>query len=177
MLCLNEAFQALQKGDCSSAIVAGTNLIMSPTMTINMSEQGALSPNGMCRTFDTDADGYARGEAVSAIFIKPLETALRDGDPIRAVIRSIASNCDGRTQGISNPSSQAQEALIRRTYALAGISEPSQTPFVECHGTGTTIGDPLEVGAIVNAFGKQGLYIGSVSINDFWNAGIDLSRR
>lgn len=162
MLCLNEAFRALQSRECSSAIVAGTNLIMTPTMTINMSEQGAVSPTGSCKTFDAQADGYARGEAINALYLKPLDTAIRDRDPIRAVIRAVATNVDGKTVGISNPNPEAQEALIRMTYDMAGITDLSQTAFVECHGTGTVVGDPLETHAVANAFGDQGVYIGSV---------------
>jgi len=162
MLCLHEACQALQRGQCSSAIVGGTNLILSPTITISMSEQGVISPTGSCKTFDARADGYARGEAINAIYIKNLDDAIRDGDPIRAIIRSTSSNCDGKTQGIYNPSPEAHEAMIRQAYKFAGIEDYSRTAFVECHGTGTAIGDPLEMQAVANVFGKSGIYIGSV---------------
>jgi len=97
-----------------------------------------LSPNGSCRVFDADADGYARAEAINAIYIKPLRDAIRDGNPIRAVIRSTASNCDGRTPGFTQPSSEAQEIMIRKAYSLAGI-DPAETPFCEMHGTGTQV--------------------------------------
>jgi acyl transferase domain-containing protein len=118
---------------------------MAPGMTIAMTEQGVLSPDGSCKTFSSDANGYARGEAISAIFVKPLRDAIRDGNPIRAVIRSTASNSDGRgtAGGIQVPNDIAQETLIRRAYKSAGISDYSQTAFVECHGTGTAIGDPI----------------------------------
>jgi len=137
---LHEAVRAIRAGDCRSAIVAGTNLIITPTMSIGASDQGVMSPNGSCKTFDASADGYARGEAINAIHIKKLSDALRDNDPIRAVIRATASNCDGKTSGMSMPSSESHEAMIRRAYKEAQLGF-SQTPFVECHGTGTPIGD------------------------------------
>ncbi|KJZ77319.1 hypothetical protein HIM_03043 [Hirsutella minnesotensis 3608] len=162
---LHEACHALYNGDCTGAIVAGTNLIMSPSMTLSMSDQGVLSPTGSCKTFDAAADGYARGEAVNAVYIKLLDDAIRDGDPIRAVIRSTAINCDGKTPGIACPSAQSHEALMRRAYDVANISDMSQTPYIECHGTGTPIGDPLEALAVANAFGHGETFIGSVKPN------------
>ncbi|KAL9097197.1 MAG: hypothetical protein Q9165_000624 [Trypethelium subeluteriae] len=132
-------------------------------MTIGMTEQGVLSPTGSCKSFDAKADGYARGEAVNAVYIKRLSDALEDGDPIRAVIRSTATNCDGRTPGMANPSSESHESMIRRAYRLANLDDVSQTAFIECHATGTAIGDPLEAAAVANVFGQQGVFIGSVS--------------
>ncbi len=130
-----------------------------------MTSQGALSPMGRCKTFDKDADGYARGEAINAILIKPLEDAIRDGDPIRAVIRSTAINADGKTQGIVCPSVKSHEMMIRAAYNAVGIENIGDTPYIECHGTGTAIGDPLETTAIANAFGSSHVkYIGSVRI-------------
>jgi acyl transferase domain-containing protein len=159
---LHEACQGIYNGDCSSAIVAGTNLIMSPTMTIAMTEQGVLSPTGSCKSFDAAADGYARGEAINAIYIKKLSSAIRDADPIRAVIRATATNCDGKTPNMASPSSEAHERMIRRAYEVARLPELSRTAFVECHGTGTPVGDPLETAAVANVFGHQGIIIGSV---------------
>ncbi|KAL9043673.1 MAG: hypothetical protein Q9214_003146 [Letrouitia sp. 1 TL-2023] len=164
LLGLHMACQALYNGECSSAIIGGTNLIIGPTMTIAMTEQGVLSPTGSCKTFDANADGYARGEAINAIYIKKLSDAVRDGDPIRAIVRATAANSDGKTPGIPSPSSEAHEALMRRAYQYAGI-DPSQTGFVECHGTGTQTGDPLETGAVARVFGKDGVFIGSVKPN------------
>ena len=161
---LHEACRAIESGDCTSAIVAGTNLIMSPTMTTYMSEQGVLSPTGSCKTFDAAADGYARGEAINAIYIKNLSDAIANGDPIRAVIRGTAVNCDGKTPGMACPSSESHEAMIRHAYEVAQLSDLSQTAYVECHGTGTPLGDPLEVAAVANVFGKKGVYVGSVGM-------------
>ncbi|KAK5991611.1 Highly reducing polyketide synthase gloL [Cladobotryum mycophilum] len=165
MTALHMACQSLYNGDCPTAIVAGASVIMNPTMTIDMTQQGALSPTGSCKTFDATADGFARGEAVNAILIKPLESALRDGDPIRAVIRSTALNADGKLSPIGVPSIEAQEMLIRHAYNIAGITDFSQTAFFECHGTGTLVGDPIEAKAVAKVFGAHGVYIGSVKPN------------
>jgi acyl transferase domain-containing protein len=165
MIALHEAARAIQAGDCTSAIIAGTNLILSPTMSIAMTEQGVLSPDGACKSFDILADGYARGEAINAIYIKRLSEALRDGDNIRSVIRATASNCDGKTPGITLPSSESHVSMMRRAYKEACL-DPTQTAFVEAHGTGTKIGDPLEATAIARVFGgEKGVYIGSVKPN------------
>lgn len=166
LVSLHEACLALARADCESAIVAGSSLIMTPAMTIKLSEQGVLSPDGSCKTFSSDANGYGRGEAVNGLFIKPLADALRDGNPVRAVIRAAATNHDGKTPGMTYPSLEAQEALIRHAYRLAGISDPSDTAFVECHGTGTLVGDPVETNAVARVFGNpRGTYVGSVKPN------------
>ncbi|KAF9870424.1 hypothetical protein CkaCkLH20_12091 [Colletotrichum karsti] len=161
---LHEACRALQSGDCSGAIIAGANLIMGPTTTAAMTEEGMLSPEGSCKTFDAAADGYARGEAVNAIYIKLLDDAIRDNNPIRAVIRNSGTNSDGKSQNLLTPNSAAHEALMRKVYADIGL-DPGKTAFVECHGTGTPTGDPLETNAVGNVFGSHGIYIGSVKPN------------
>lgn len=128
-----------------------------------------LSPEGRCHTFDESANGYARGEAISCLILKPLAAALRDGDTIRAIIRGTGSNQDGRTPGITLPSGTAQEALIRDVYSRGALC-PSETEIVETHGTGTQAGDPVEVGAIARAFElgqdpNRVLRIGSMKTN------------
>ncbi|KAL5043621.1 hypothetical protein BDW71DRAFT_216220 [Aspergillus fruticulosus] len=166
MICLHEACQSLRDGGCDAAIVAGTNLIITPTQTIAQTEAGVLSPTGECRTFDASANGYARGEAINAILIKRLGDAIRDQDPIRAVIRSTAVNCDGQSAGISAPNPAAHEKMIRRAYEVAALNNALDTPFVECHGTGTPSGDPLELQAIARVFGgSQDTYVGSIKAN------------
>jgi acyl transferase domain-containing protein len=165
MVALHQAVRAIQNMDCDSAIVAGTNLIFSPGMYIAFSQLGVLSADGYCKSFDATADGYSRGEGINAIYIRRLSDALRDGDPIRAVIRATATNCDGKTPGMSCPSTEAQEALMRKAYKEARL-DPAQTAFVEAHGTGTPTGDPIEVGAIARVFGGQKVtYLGSVKPN------------
>lgn len=163
MIALHDACTAINAGECEAAIVGCCNLILSPRMTATMQELGVASPSGYCHTFDAAADGYARGEAVSAVYLKKLSDALRDGDPVRSVIRSTCLNSGGRSSTLSAPVAAAHEALIRRCHELAGISDFSRTAMMECHGTGTPVGDPIEVQAVANVFGEHGIYIGSVS--------------
>jgi acyl transferase domain-containing protein len=163
-LCLHQALQAIRQGEISAAIVSGANLIMAPGMTIGMSVQLTLSPDGTSKSFDASANGYARGEGVTALYVKRLDEAIRDGNPVRAIIRSSASNADGKTAGIAMPNPEAHEAVIRQAYAAAGLNF-SQTAMVEAHGTGTPVGDPLEVEAIAKCFGEEGVYLGAVKPN------------
>jgi len=135
----------------------------------DISSNRFLSPDGRSYAFDDRANGYGRGEGVGSIIIKPLADAMRDGDPIRAVIRQTCLNQDGKTPGITMPSREAQEVLIRSAYQAVGL-DPAQTPYVECHGTGTQAGDPLEAGAISSAMCSSAhridpVYIGSVKTN------------
>ncbi|KAH8166023.1 hypothetical protein CIB48_g2204 [Xylaria polymorpha] len=164
---LHLACQALQAGEIPGALVGGCNLIMNPAKVETMFTVGVLSKGASSRSFDADADGYARGEAVSMIYVKRLDDALRDGNPIRAVIRGSASSCDGKTPGLTKPSGKAHEALIRASYAAAGLeNEMHKTGFFECHATGTSSGDPEEAKAVASVFGsKGGVYIGSVKPN------------
>ena len=99
----------------------------------------AFSPSGKCHTFDAKADGYIKAEGVNALLLKRLSDAVRDGDPIRAVIRGSATNSDGRTPGIASPSVEAQAAAIKTAYANAGIADFAATSYLECHGTGTQV--------------------------------------
>lgn len=162
MVGLHEACQAIYSGECSSALVAGTNIIITPTMTTTMSDNMVLSPSGICRTFDAAADGYGRGEAINALFIKPLSQAMKDGDPIRAIIRSTVVNCDGRTPSITTPGSEAQERLVRAAYRKAQIEDACRTGFFECHGTGTIVGDSSEASVVAKVFGEKGIHMGAV---------------
>lgn len=110
-----------------------------------------LSPDSTCKSFDHKANGFGRGEGVLAFVLKPVSSALRDGDMIRAVVRGVGSNQDGHTPIFSQPNPVAQEALIRHVYAQAGLGLGG-TGYVEAHGTGTAVGDPIEMKAIGNAF-------------------------
>ena len=130
----------------------------------------AHSPTGRCHTFDAKADGYIKAEAVSAIIIKRLDDAIRDRDPIRAVIRGSATCSDGRTPGIASPDSEAQAAAVRSAYANAGIVDLGATSYLECHGTGTPAGDPIEVQGVSSVFADSRassapLVIGSIKSN------------
>lgn len=169
---LHLACQALAAGDCSTAIVAGCSLILSPTKTQDMSAQGLLAKDGICKTFDAAADGYARAEGVNAVLIKPLDAAIRDGDPIRAVIRSTAVGSDGKTTNLGIPSPMCHESMIRHAYKVAGIDDVSQTAFIECHGTGTPVGDPLEMQTVAAVFGEKGIYCGSVGLRTCYVASL-----
>ena len=162
LVCLDLACEAIRNGECDGALVGGTSLMFSPTAWQTLHDQGLLSPTGECRTFDAAANGYARGEAINMIYVKRLSDALRDNDPIRAIIRGTAVNTDGRTQGMTTPSPTAQAALIRRTYEVAGIKDLSETAIVECHGTGTPVGDPIETEAVAKCFGDKGVIITGV---------------
>ncbi|TVY38283.1 Highly reducing polyketide synthase, partial [Lachnellula occidentalis] len=164
LIALHNAIRAIQAGDCKSAIIASTSLILTPTATASM--WPALSPDGICKSFDASANGYVRGEAINAIYIKPLSDALKDGDPIRSIIRGTAVNFDGKMPGgITMPSSEMQEAVMRKAYEGAGLN-PQETAFVEAHGTGTPVGDPIEAKAIERVFGSdQVLYLGSIKPN------------
>ena len=130
MVALHEACRALQSGDCSAAIVAGTNLILAPITTAELSAEGVLSPQGSCRTFDATADGFARAEAINAVYIKTLDNAIRDGNSIRAVIRNTATNSDGNNGSLMLPNGRSHELLMRKAYEGAGL-DPSLTAFVE----------------------------------------------
>lgn len=165
LVALNAACEAIQSGSCSGAIIGGTNIMICPEMTLALGEQGVLSPDGSCKAFSADANGYARAEAINAIYVKPLDDAIRDGNSIRAVIRATAANGDGTTPNLTSPNAITHEAMIRQAYAKAGITDYSETAFVECHGTGTQTGDPIETTAIGRIFGDSGVYIGSVKAN------------
>ncbi|KAB8264716.1 hypothetical protein BDV32DRAFT_145394 [Aspergillus pseudonomiae] len=146
------------------ALVGGANLILEPDDYCGLNALGFLSPNSRCFSFDSRADGYARGEGVAMIVLKHIDDALRDGDPIRAVIRGTGLNSDGRTAGITLPSAEAQARLIVNTYRMANL-DPADTQYVELHGTGTKAGDSAEVRAISHTIAtarSQPLYCGSV---------------
>ncbi|KAJ9366241.1 hypothetical protein DTO282E5_9065 [Paecilomyces variotii] len=149
--CLHNAARALISGECDGAIVAGANLITGPEQHLGTSKGGVLSPTSTCHTFDASADGYGRAEGVSALYLKKLSAAIKDGDPIRAVIRGTAINANGKTSGITQPSVSGQEEVIRKAYRMAGLTV-RDTDYVECHGTGTAVGDPMEVEGLSRVF-------------------------
>ncbi|KAL8768386.1 MAG: hypothetical protein Q9194_005723 [Teloschistes cf. exilis] len=152
--CLHNAVVALQGHDCDAAIVAGANLITAPEQHLGTMKGGVLSPTSTCHTFDASADGYGRAEGVSALYVKRLSTAMKAGDPIRAVIRGTAINANGKTSGITQPSIEGQAEVIRKAYHKARIHS-KDTPYVECHGTGTSVGDPMEVEALSRFFPRD----------------------
>ncbi|KAJ0164863.1 Lovastatin nonaketide synthase, partial [Colletotrichum tanaceti] len=173
LVAVHHAVQQLRSGTSRVAVAAGANLMLSPLNFITESKLSMLSPTGRSRMWDAAADGYARGEGIACVVLKTLSQALADGDTIDCLIRETGVGQDGRTTGITMPSSTAQAALIRATYARAGLdpSRPDGRPqFFEAHGTGTPAGDPQEAEAISTAFfpattdgtDTQDLYVGSI---------------
>ncbi|KAI0839672.1 putative polyketide synthase [Hypoxylon sp. FL0890] len=153
LIATHQAVQSLRKGESNLAVAAGANLIFGPTNFVAESNVQMLSPTGRSRMWDSKADGYARGEGVAAVMLKRLSDAIRDGDTIECIIRETGTNQDGRTPGITMPSSVSQAELIRKTYARAGLSPlTDRCQYFEAHGTGTKAGDPQEAGAIYRAF-------------------------
>lgn len=130
LVALHEACRAIQVGDAVAAIVGGTSLILGPSTTSLFFNEGVLSPDASCKAFDARANGFARAEGIACVYVKRLDEALRDGNPVRAVIRGTGSNSDGRSKGLMNPNSAAQEALMRTVYEEAGL-KPQKTLLVE----------------------------------------------
>ena len=146
---LDIACRYLYSREIDAAIIATSNLYLNPEHVMDTGAVGsAHSPTGLCHTFDVSADGYVKAEAVSTVIIKRLSDAIRDRDPIRAVVRGSSSNSDGRTPGIASPSAAAQADAIRAAYANAGIADFNDTTYLECHGTGTQV--PLLAISIVD---------------------------
>jgi acyl transferase domain-containing protein/SAM-dependent methyltransferase len=140
------ACRSLRSGECTLALAAGVNLILSPEVNINFSKSRMLAPDGRCKTFDAGADGYVRGEGCGVVILKTLSAAQADGNRILAVIRGSAVNQDGRSGGLTAPNGPAQESVIRAALAAAGVA-PHEVSYLEAHGTGTSLGDPIEVRA------------------------------
>ncbi|KAF2993289.1 putative PKS-like protein biosynthetic cluster, partial [Neopestalotiopsis sp. 37M] len=168
LIALHQACQSLRDGESNMAVVAATNLIMGPDVTIGLSNLHMTSSTGRCYPFDDRGEGYGRGEGVVVLIIKRLEDAIRDRDPVRAVIRSTAAGQDGYTpQGITYPNGRAQADLTRTAYARAGL-RPEEVVYVEAHGTGTKAGDSEELSGIADVFAagsaerSKQLYIGSI---------------
>lgn len=171
LVALHNAVQSLRSGESTMSLVGGVNVLLDPQRFTYQSKLKMFSPDGRSFSFDERANGYGRGEGCGCVVLKPLSLAIKDGNAIRAVIRNSALNQDGRTpQGISVPNGEAQEELIRRAYAEAGLV-PAETDYVEAHGTGTAVGDPIEAKAIANVLARpreatQGpLIMGSVKGN------------
>jgi acyl transferase domain-containing protein len=165
------ACRYLHSGDADGAIIAGCNLYMSPEHNMDPSAiKASASKTGRCHTFDAKADGYIKAEAVNMVILKRLSDAIEDRDPIRAVIRGSSTNSDGWTPGIASPSASAQAKAVREAYSRASITNFKDTSYVECHGTGTLAGDPVEVSGVASVFtesrdSEQPLIIGSVSLD------------
>ena len=169
LVAVHLACQSLRNEECDRALAGGVNLILSPENTIALSQAKMMAPNGRCKTFDAEADGIVRGEGCGVLVLKRLKDAVAEGDNILAVIRGSAVNQDGASSGFTVPNKSAQEALIRQALSRAKV-EPSAVDYIEAHGTGTSLGDPIEVRALGAVLGKgrcatQPLLIGSVKTN------------
>jgi len=163
------ACQSLRQKESNLVLVGGVNLILVPEIHIGFSKLQALSPDGRCKTFDAAADGYARGEGCAVIVLKRLSDALADGDRILALIKGSAVNQDGKSNGLTAPNGLAQQAVIRQALGNAGL-DAADIQYIEAHGTGTPLGDPIELEAMGEVFRKTHsaaapLLVGSAKTN------------
>ncbi|MDT5098117.1 MAG: hypothetical protein QOC76_1854 [Mycobacterium sp.] len=169
LVAVHQACQGLRSGDCDMALAGGVNVLLSPVTVVAASRARMLSPVGRCKTFDASADGYVRSEGCGIVVLKRLSDAVRDGDQIRAVITSSAVNQDGASSGLTVPNGGAQQRLIGTALARAGLAG-GDVDYLEAHGTGTPLGDPIEVQAAAAAYGAsrdadRPLLMGSVKTN------------
>ncbi|MHC1478964.1 SDR family NAD(P)-dependent oxidoreductase [Frateuria aurantia] len=170
LVALHQACNAIHSGDATTALAGGVNLLLHPFPFVGFSKASMLSPTGRCRAFDAAGDGYVRAEGGALVLLKDLEQALADGDEIHAVIMGSGVNSDGHSQGgISVPTSDTQGALLDAVYKRAGIT-PEQLDYIEAHGTGTAVGDPVEARALAEIIGQRRpagrpLLIGSAKTN------------
>ncbi|UKP00620.1 type I polyketide synthase [Nostoc sp. UHCC 0870] len=168
LVAVHLACQSLRQGECQLAVVGGVNRILSPEFTINFSQARMLAADGRCKTFDAKADGFVRGEGCGVIILQKLSDAQAARNPILAVIRGSAVNQDGRSSGLTVPNGLSQQAVIRQALKNATV-EPSDITYIEAHGTGTALGDPIEIGALGAVFGeshqKSPLLVGSLKTN------------
>ena len=169
LVAVHLACQALRARECRMALAGGVNLMLSEDLFIAFSHSRMLAPDGRCKSFDAAADGFGRGEGCGIVVLKRLSDAQADGDRILALIRGSAVNQDGPSSGLTAPNGPAQEAVIREALARAGVT-PGDIGVIEAHGTGTQLGDPLEVQALGHVFGPgrdaaRPLWLGSVKTN------------
>jgi amino acid adenylation domain-containing protein len=169
LLSVHLASESLRRGECQVAVAGGVNLMLTPDLTVAFSQARMLSPDGRCKTFDAGADGYVRGEGCGIVVLKRLSDALRDGDRIAAVIKGSAVNQDGRTNGLTAPNGVSQQRVLRSALTRAGVA-PGAVHYIEAHGTGTALGDPIEMHAVCAVYGDARttgapMYVGSVKTN------------
>jgi acyl transferase domain-containing protein len=169
LVAVHQACKSIAVGECDTALVGGVNVLLTPYPFIGFSNASMLSPTGRCHAFDASADGYVRAEGGAMLVLKTLDQARADGDPVRAIIVASGTNSDGRTSGLSLPNESAQKELLRTVYARARL-EPGELRYIEAHGTGTAVGDPIEASAIGQAVAMardhdDPLLIGSVKTN------------
>ena len=169
LVAVHLAVNALRARECRMALAGGVNLMLTPELSITLSRARMLAPDGRCKTFSANANGFARGEGGVMIALKRLSDAQKDGDRVLAVIRGSAVNQDGASSSLTAPNGPAQEAVVRDALSRSGVSA-RDVSYIEAHGTGTELGDPIEVRALANVFGEgrdseHPLAIGSVKTN------------
>ncbi|WP_394843019.1 type I polyketide synthase [Pendulispora brunnea] len=166
LVAVHLACQSLRARECDIALAGGVNLVLTPHLTTSLTRWGMMASDGRCKTFDARADGFVRGEGSGAVVLQRLTDAERSGARILAVVRGSAVNQDGKTNGLTAPNGAAQQAVIRQALARAGVS-PAEVSYLETHGTGTSLGDPIEVEAIHEVFGAQATrcVLGAVKTN------------
>ncbi|RJO70843.1 aminotransferase class III-fold pyridoxal phosphate-dependent enzyme [Nocardia panacis] len=168
LVAVHLAVAGLRAGESTLALAGGASLMLSPETFVAFCDGSALAADGRCKTFDAAADGYARGEGAGMVVLKRLADARADGDPVHAVIRGTALNQDGRTNGLTAPNGLAQRDVIRQALTQAGLA-PAEVAYIEAHGTGTPLGDTIEIGALGTVFADRGesgpLLVGSAKTN------------
>lgn len=157
------ACQALANDDCRVAVAGGVNVMLQPETFVLMCKGGFLATDGRCKSFDAATDGYGRGEGAGMVVLKKLDDAVRDGDRIYAVVKATGANQDGRTTAITVPNVDSQEALARAVCARSGLA-PDEITYLEAHGTGTLVGDPVELRALGRVFGAASGRTGTVGV-------------
>jgi polyketide synthase PksN len=153
LVAVHRAVEEIQLGNCEMAIAGGVNVIASPRLYIAFNKAGMLSEDGRCKTFDKDADGYVRGEGVGAILLKPLDKAIKDNDHIYGVIKGSHVNHGGHVNSLTTPNPNSQAEVISKAWEKSGI-DPETISYIEAHGTGTSLGDPIEINGLKKAFDK-----------------------
>src|SRR5690625_2753160 len=162
LVAVHQACESIRRGESLVAIAGGVNVTLHPAKYVALAQSRFLSSEGRCRAFGRDGDGYVPGEGVGVVVLKPLDAALRDGDPVRAVIKATAVNHGGRTNGFTVPGPRAQSSVVSTALRRGGV-EPESVAYVETHGTGRALGDPIEIEGLTRAFGR-GMQRGSCAI-------------
>ena len=151
LVAVHQAINALKENECETTLVGGVHILCMPTKYIQMSQLGMLSPQGQCKTFDSQADGYVRGEGAGVILLKPLAKAIEDRDNIYGVIKGSAINHGGKAKTLTSPNVYAQAQVLCAAYTKANVP-PNTISYIEAHGTGTPLGDPIEINGLKRAF-------------------------